>query len=739
MGVTYKLKQEVVDYIVAQKRSNPDISCRKLTAAVQEKFQVEVSKSSVNTIFKNANLSSPVGRRSALLGAVKPQKFKIPEAKKSEILIDSKLLEGLISEKISGPSGQTVAEPVKSSPLPKEDAPQYSEAPPLSLPSTNTFDQKDIRISDLPKEPIEKIPEENKKVEPIAEISGDGKEATRTFDQKDEKILDVKIPDEKEVAQGPLLIQALPENVPSPIVEKIITEPPQIKEIPPTIAEEPPAEKSAPAFPQAVLREAAEKISHIAPLNEPKLDGPIYDGMGSFFLKAAQWEVSSSSLMGSLLNRYALQGSSVNMNVLGEVLLYMEAFGITKPQDVGAYHQNGLWAVNNIEQRPAVERLEDLMKNIPQVKSFCAATANLYTQLFSEIGFFKITFNDKTNICFDAQGQSVWPDDKIPSVFASPMNKALHSLSNQFISNGEAIILREIPGQNNFSKHFYDALAAFENLPEKKIERITVYTPRKEEIAKFTTVPLKKRQWIAGMWPWQEECKKFIEANKDQIRPFYHEGLRREFYYTDMRTKLPQATIGQNIVVRAVFIRESPDAWPVVGVLTNIADERIPSVYIASCYLSRWPNLQEGHKDFSAKSQDAALSVANVVPAHDRVPLLSGDGHYQLLGDAASTQMSWQFLLSALNNYCQRHFFPAHYEAIDFSNIRRRFYTLEGCLTRHLDTKTVTLKTPQNYEYQKDLEYAVKQVNEHDIRDYAGQRLVMRIEEQPFSQIGKKT
>ena len=64
MGVIHKLKREVVDFIVAYKTKEPDISCRRLVDTVQKKFDVKISKSSINAIIKDSSLSSPVGRRS---------------------------------------------------------------------------------------------------------------------------------------------------------------------------------------------------------------------------------------------------------------------------------------------------------------------------------------------------------------------------------------------------------------------------------------------------------------------------------------------------------------------------------------------------------------------------------------------------------------------------------------------------------------------------------------------------
>jgi hypothetical protein len=62
MGIIYKLTPEVVSYIIDQKRDNQKISCRSLVAVVKDRFGIVVSKSSINSIFKSANLSQPVGR-----------------------------------------------------------------------------------------------------------------------------------------------------------------------------------------------------------------------------------------------------------------------------------------------------------------------------------------------------------------------------------------------------------------------------------------------------------------------------------------------------------------------------------------------------------------------------------------------------------------------------------------------------------------------------------------------------
>ena len=63
MGVIHKLKPEVKEFVVEKKRLEPGLSCRTITSLVSEKFNIKLSKSSANSLFKQAGLSMPIGRR----------------------------------------------------------------------------------------------------------------------------------------------------------------------------------------------------------------------------------------------------------------------------------------------------------------------------------------------------------------------------------------------------------------------------------------------------------------------------------------------------------------------------------------------------------------------------------------------------------------------------------------------------------------------------------------------------
>lgn len=62
MGQPYKLKTEIEQFILEKKKSGSKFSCRSLVSLIKERFGVDLSKSTINTIIKENNLSGKVGR-----------------------------------------------------------------------------------------------------------------------------------------------------------------------------------------------------------------------------------------------------------------------------------------------------------------------------------------------------------------------------------------------------------------------------------------------------------------------------------------------------------------------------------------------------------------------------------------------------------------------------------------------------------------------------------------------------
>jgi hypothetical protein len=80
MGVIYKLKEEVVHFIISQRQNNPLASCRELAESASQKFNLHLSKSSVHDVLKESGIITPRGRKPRI-------KFEIPQEKKKLIAL----------------------------------------------------------------------------------------------------------------------------------------------------------------------------------------------------------------------------------------------------------------------------------------------------------------------------------------------------------------------------------------------------------------------------------------------------------------------------------------------------------------------------------------------------------------------------------------------------------------------------------------------------------------------------
>jgi hypothetical protein len=94
MGVIHKLKREVVDFIVQKKKENPRLSCRKMVTIVENHFAIQLSKSSINNLLKDAHLNDFVEKESAPFGESSTQEIGEKEGLSLQKASDSSIIVG---------------------------------------------------------------------------------------------------------------------------------------------------------------------------------------------------------------------------------------------------------------------------------------------------------------------------------------------------------------------------------------------------------------------------------------------------------------------------------------------------------------------------------------------------------------------------------------------------------------------------------------------------------------------
>jgi hypothetical protein len=165
MGIVHKLIPQIKEYILEQKKRDPGISCRKLSLLIDQKFQIKVSKSSINAIFKGLGLSMPVGRSSE---GKRKLHIEAPELLEKKETVQ--LLSAPVNEKISESAIEETPEPVIEK-VPEPIVEKAPEPPTEEIPEPIIEKAPEPEIEKASEPVIEKTPEPviEKVPEPIIE------------------------------------------------------------------------------------------------------------------------------------------------------------------------------------------------------------------------------------------------------------------------------------------------------------------------------------------------------------------------------------------------------------------------------------------------------------------------------------------------------------------------------------------------------------------------------------------
>jgi hypothetical protein len=644
MGVIYKLREDVVSFIGDQKKNNPSISVRQLAALTSEKFQIKVSKSSVNDVLKKASLSSSVGRRSGI--SAQPEKFSIPISKKKEI-----------SENIRKTGF------IREAPVPAKK----EGTPVLAAGKIGAPESKEIKV-------------------------------------KTEKTLHEIFPEKK----GPLDDSAaVPQKSPSEKPEKDFVGVPMEKEPAQDIVQE-----------QNALRRAEEERHQ---KREAGISVP--GGMGSIFLKAAQWEISRCSLVSQIFARRIGQSVSKRFDSISDMFLFSRFFEAGSFDAVSAHRGHGLWVLNDFCNSPAHES-QDLMElrelfqwseaagNSSSVQEMIMEYRRAKEQALLEIRGFKLLLEDKSEIAMDAAMSSFAAGGDIPPAVhgALPMDRAMTKLSNCLVSNIQNAVFYKIPGETKFDRACYDMMAVFENTPGKRILKTIVVDENGRNIAEFSIVPSHRRHFLVGVHPQQKE---FLELTKTAKwaakKSFYHRGADKIIHFSETRIDLMEyQTTEKSRPFRVLTVWKNEEAKPCWGVLTNCGRESTEE--ILKEYMAQWPYLDE------SMQEGPILTLPEEIKGQD-VPNETLESLSGICDD----------FIEVLRNFCWKHFFPPHYSRTNINQILAEIYNVPGAFYASGDILAVSLDINRGAAYRSQLEYAARRVNEQNIFDYSGRRLWLKV------------
>lgn len=534
-----------------------------------------------------------------------------------------------------------------------------------------------------------------------------------------------------------------------------------------------PSQQRKPVAPKPPAFAQEDFLRQVQSLREARARnaGKMYEGMGCVFLKAAQWMACRTSVLGSLLRKYAQGPLPPDFDALCDGLACLSVAVADLPDKsslltdkIGQCPSHGIWALNTLGNglQAAPDMNMNWINTIPGSLNLFLEYEKEKKQIFIEARQFKIYLEDGSQLITDARLSRPWAG-QVPRECSACLEQAMAMLSHRLISNNQPVIFLSsagrppafaaslagggLPaggGRRQFDWGILDLVTAFEGLEGKRMHRVEVLDVSGEWLAGFSSLPSKRRIFMLGVWPGQAEFELLAKDIKT-AEPVYHEQLDRVMYCGDRPTGLFQKELRDIGPLRAVAvstIREGPAEMVIV---TN--DAHKPSREVVSAFLERWPVLDKGPMGkilaFPAapdrnrtapqsRERDVLWKQAGLpVPHSGTYSAGQAPSKAELSTGQAGRDIGWLFrdFGEELHQYCQEHFFCGEPAGNNLTSFISMYYGLSGFCVPQDKTFRVSLRrqdTPGVAE--GALRMAVDRVNESAIDDPLGRRLFIAIE-----------
>ncbi len=346
------------------------------------------------------------------------------------------------------------------------------------------------------------------------------------------------------------------------------------------------------------------------------------------------------------------------------------------------------------------ELTQSYLKELQQFASLPQDIAQAISGI-SEIRGLKIELSDGAKFYIDGQFHTIWPNGNIPDDFSTTTYN-IRSYISRYLQKDAPLVLFMAPGYATPPAELFDFILGSEG--KKQITGLSLVREKEEPI---NLGEAKKRYFIIGLWPWQYSQYRKVRVTQE-LRKLNFTPLNQDFYLAETEVALSQPNVNQDVTLRGCALRNSPEGKIILAILSNLPSEGTSLEDLANIYLSCWPNLEEGFRDFSRKldlftyTEEPArfLSTENLPFKNQAPPEIKSlfDGYLKIL----DSYVKWRFL-------------PAGYENKDFPTINEHFYSLKARLKKEKDYMQAVFIQPADYQYAKDLEYALKRINEKRI------------------------
>ncbi len=681
MGVIHKLKPEVLNFILENKKNNPALSCRHLTSLVLEQLHIKVSKSSINAIFKDNNLSMPIGRRSK----PKKKKFNMPilpvieESKSSRL---DNLAQVIIEE---------------SDKLYIEKAAEEARLRDLERLAQEAAENKRQQEEQARKLAEEKAAQEAAKIKAIEEAK------LRDLEKAAEELAKIKAAEEARLRDLERLAQEAAENKRQQEEQaRKLAEEKAAQELE-LAAERERWAKLAKEEEKSRQPEAPSKPEEAVPvIVEPAVTEVLPEDRvcsGAIILKALDNLVGGSKEINAAICR-GINGEPADYLNLTQTLMFKSLFGKDSFSTLG----------DLIGVQYPQEKINNYYAQIKQLPDIGLEVAKIIEDIFTAAKGVKIKFTDGTFINLDGQLHSSWPATRFPRDFSNTLYELKNNL-NKYFSQGKPLVLFSPHGYDVFPKDFFSLLAninAKENFPEN----LTIFGNELEELDNLVLNRQQRCCLIFGLWPWQFTSSRKVKKIGD-FSLKYIKALDRDLYLGEVEVELLRVSLNQSLTLKGCAIKTDLKE-KIRLVILNSNEQALSLEELAEAYLSRWPNFEEGFQDFSRK-----IEFFTYAGAEQKFFSTAGFG-LDTAGLTKELSDIFALYIKILDTYLRWHFLPTEYLEKDLSSTNDYFYKIPvKLITSQNKVKARTLVS-QDYQFLKDLEYLNCRLNERQINTASG-------------------
>ncbi len=734
MGIVHKLKPEVLNFILENKQRDSTLSCRTLTQLILEKLQIKVSKSSINSIFKEHNLSMPVGRRQkhkkrkfnmpilpviegtkAITLVTEPQKTELVITRETgkERIIEEEKKEEISLEEKAAQEAALKAEQERLAKLAEQEAAKKAE----EEKRIKEAEEWAIKLQDEERARVEqRLNLEKQSVEDDAKKKAEEAEVKALLEEA------AKVKAQEEVKQRQMEKSAQEAAEKKRLEEESLR---RIEEEAKKAEEEKAAQEVKKAEEEKTAQEAAKKAEEEKAAQEAalKAEKEKWARLAEEELKvkqqkekAPQERTCSGAILLKALDCLIGAGREINAAIckklgaapedflnLTEAVIFRSLFG----------KENLAGICNLVGQQYSQERLDNYYGQIKGIESIKSEINRIISAAFTEARGVKMHFIDGSIIHLDGQLHSTWSTQYIPYDFSSSAHELKNNL-NKYFFEGRPLVLFSAPGYDIAPRDFFTLLLNIGST-DKYPDNLILFGNKLEEIERISLNNKNKYTLVFALWPWQFTGSRKVRRIGDfDLRRI--ECVDKGLYLAEIEIDLLRAPLNESITLKGCAIKTTPTEKIRLVVLSN-PEKPMSLDELAETYLNRWPNFEDAFQDFSRKIELFSYTG-------NEQKFLSKD-KFEIGAQGSNPELEDIFAdyIRMLDLYLRWHFLPAEYTERDLSFTSKNFYKIPVHITSSSGKIRAKIQVERGYELLKDLKYLVCRLNERQIDLPNGARL----------------